>query len=75
MKSLEVFGAVSVRKKYEILDQGRDSLYFQVFRWHFYFMRGHSLIELTEHGYSAADIMIYLVCIEPVDPGSSVGTS
>ena len=33
----------------------RDSLYFQVFPWHFYFIRGHSLVELTEHDDSAAD--------------------
>ena len=40
-----------------------DSLYFQVFLWHFYFMRGHSLIELTEHDNSATDIMVlYIVC-------------
>ena len=25
--------------------------------WHFYFMRGHSLVELTEHEDSAADII------------------
>ena len=57
---LHVFGAVPVRKKDEILDQGRDSLYFfQVFPWHFYFMRGHSLIELTERDDSAADIILH----------------
>ena len=27
--------------------------------WHFYFMRGHSLFELTEHDDSAADIMVH----------------
>ena len=56
---LYVLGAVPVRKKDEILDYGRDSLYFQVFPWHFYFMRGHSLVELTEHDDSAADIMVH----------------
>ena len=56
---LHVFGAVPVRKKDEILDQGGDSLYFQVFPWHFYFMRGHSLVELTEHDDSAADIILH----------------
>ena len=55
---LHVFGAAPVRKKDEILDQERDSLYFHVFPWHFYFMRGHSLVELTEHDDSAADIIL-----------------
>ena len=55
---LHVFGAVPVFKKDEILDEGRDSLYFQVFPWHFYFMRGNSLVELTEHDDSAADIIL-----------------
>ena len=45
-------------KKNEILDEGRDSLYLQVFPWHLYFMREHSLVELTEHDGSAADIMV-----------------
>ena len=31
----------------------------QVFPWHFYFMRGHSLVELTEHDDSAADIILH----------------
>ena len=56
---LHVFGAVPVRKKYEILDQGRDSLYFQVFPWHFYFMCGHSLVGLSGHDDSAADIILH----------------
>ena len=55
---LHVFGAVPVRKKYEILNQRRDSLYFQVFPWHFCFMRGHSLVELAEHDDSAADMIM-----------------
>ena len=47
---------------YEILDQGRDKLYFQVFPGHFYFMRWHSLVELTEHDNSAADnVMVYSI--------------
>ena len=29
----------------------------QVFPWHFYFMGGHSLVELMEHEDSAADII------------------
>ena len=57
---LHVFGAVPVRKKDEILDLGRDSLlFFQVFPWHFYFMREYSLVELTEHDDSAADIILH----------------
>ena len=51
-----IFGAVTVRKDDEIL---RDSLYFQVFPWHFYFMHGHSLAELTEHDDSAANIIVH----------------
>ena len=51
-QELDVFGAIPV--------PGRDSLlYFQVFSWHFYFMRGYSLVELTEHGNSAADIVVH----------------
>ena len=49
------------QKKNEILDEGRDALYAQVFAWHFNFLcfiRGHSLVELTEHDDSAADIMV-----------------
>ena len=34
-----------------------------VFGRHFYFVRGHSLIELTEHTSSAADIMVHIVYI------------
>ena len=56
---LHVFGGVPVREKNGILDEGRDSLYFQVFPWHFYFMRRHSLIELTDHDDSAADIILH----------------
>ena len=55
---LHVFGAVPVRKKDEIFYEGRDPLHFQVFPWHFYFMRGPSLVELTEHDDSAADIIL-----------------
>ena len=37
----------------------RDSLYFQVVPWHFCFIRGHSLLELTEiDNNSAADIIV-----------------
>ena len=31
----------------------------QVFPWHFYFMREHSLVELTEHDDSAANIIVH----------------
>ena len=41
-----------------------DSLYFQVFPWHFYFMRGHSLVDLTEHDDSAADIIVHSMYID-----------
>ena len=51
---------VPVRKKHEVLDQGRDSLYFQVFPWHFYFVRGHSFVELT--GHDTVLISWYIVC-------------
>ena len=46
------------KKKKKNLDQGRDSLYSQVFPRYFHFMRGHSLVELTEHDNSAADTMV-----------------
>ena len=46
-------------KKDEILDLGRDLSYFQVFPWHFYFMRGHSLVELKERDDNAADIILH----------------
>ena len=60
---LHVFGAIIflfAKKKKILTDQGRDSLYFQVFPW-LYFMRGHSLVELTEHDYSAADIILHRI--------------
>ena len=59
---LHFFGAVPVRKKYEILDYEWDSLYFQVSAWHFYFMRGHSLVELTKHDDTVLLISPYIVC-------------
>ena len=56
---LHVFGAVPVRKKDEILDyKSGIHCISQVFPWHFYFMRGHSLVELTEHDDSAAEIIL-----------------
>ena len=63
-QELDVFGAVPVCKKDEIIDEGWDSLYFQVFSWHFYFVRGHSLVKLTEHdNSSAADIIVHSMYI------------
>ena len=59
----DVFGAVPVRKKYEFLDWRRDSLYFQVFPWRFYFMREYSLFELVENDNSAADIIVHSMYI------------
>ena len=57
-------------KKMKFLTKGRDSLYFQVFPWHFNFMRGHSLVELTEHEDSAAaDIILHALLTGR--PGSS----
>ena len=48
-QELDVFGAVSVRKKtMKFLTKVRYSLYFQFFPWRFYFMRGGSLVELVE---------------------------
>ena len=37
---------------------------FQAFPWHFYSMRGHSLVELTEHGDSAVDIIVHSMFID-----------
>ena len=54
---LHVSEGVLVRKKDEILDY---SLYFQVFPWHFYFVRGYSLVELAEH--DTVLISWYIVC-------------
>ena len=45
------------------LDEGRDSLFFQVFPGHLYFMRGHSLVELAEHDNRAVDTMVHSVCV------------
>ena len=35
----------------------------QVFPWHFYFMRDHSLVELTEHDDNAANIIVHSMYI------------
>ena len=56
---LRVFWGVPVRKKTEILESRRDSLYFQVFSGHFFYcLRGSSLVEMTGDDNSAADIIL-----------------
>ena len=45
-------------KKMKFLTKGGIHCISQVFPWHFYFMRGHSLVELTEHDDSTADIIL-----------------
>ena len=42
-------------KKMTFLTKGGIHCISQVLPWHFYFMREHSLVELTEHGDSAAN--------------------
>ena len=44
-------------KKMKFLTKGGIHCISQVFPWHFYFMREHSLVELTEHDDSAAFIV------------------
>ena len=56
---LHVSEGVPVRKKDEILAKGGIHCISQVFPWHFYFMREHSLVELTEHDDSAANIIVH----------------
>ena len=46
-------------KKMKFLTKGAIHCFSQVFPWHFYFMREHSLVELTEHDDSAADIILH----------------
>ena len=46
-------------KKMKFLTKGGIHCISQVFPWHFYLMRGHSLVELTEHDGSAADIILH----------------
>ena len=41
-------------KKMKFLTKGGIHYISQVFPWHLYFMRGHSLVELTKHDDSAA---------------------
>ena len=54
--SLRVF---LLAKKMKFLTKGGIHCISQVFPWHFYFMREHSLVELTEHDDSAADIILH----------------
>ena len=54
-------------KKMKFLTKGGIHCISQVFPWHFCFMREHSLVELTEHDGSAANIMVnsmytYMYC-------------
>ena len=46
-------------KKMKFLTKGGIHCISQVFPWHFYFMRGHSLVEMTGHDDSAADIILH----------------
>ena len=47
--------------KMKFLTKGGIHCIFQVFPWHFCFMREHSLVELTEHDDSAANIMVHIM--------------
>ena len=46
-------------KKMKFLTKGGIHCISQVLPWHFYFMREHSLVELTEHDDSAANIIVH----------------
>ena len=46
-------------KKMKFLIKGGIHCISQVFPWHFYFMREHSLVKLTEHADSAANIIVH----------------
>ena len=48
-------------KKMKLLTKGGIHCISQVFPWHFYFMREHSLVELTEHDNSAANIIVHSI--------------
>ena len=50
-------------KKMKFLTKGGIHCISQVFPWHFCFMREHSLVELTEHDDSAANIMVHSMYI------------
>ena len=60
-------GVFLFAKKMKFLTKGGIHCTSQVFPWHFYFMREHSLVELTEHDDSAANIIVrsmytYMYC-------------
>ena len=59
MDYLHASEGVPVRKKDEILDEGRDSLYFPGLPLALLFYAEHSLVELTEHDDSAANIIVH----------------
>ena len=46
-------------KKIKFLTKGGIHFISQVSPWHSYFMREHSLVELTEHDESAANIIVH----------------
>ena len=46
-------------KKMKFLTKGGIHCISHVFPWHFYFMCEHSLVELTEHDDSAANIIVH----------------
>ena len=46
-------------KKMKFFTKGGIHCISQVFPWHFYFMREHSLVELTEHDGSATNIIVH----------------
>ena len=50
-------------KKMKFLTKGGIHCISQVFPSHFYFMREHSLVELTEHDDSAANIIVHSIII------------
>ena len=54
--SLRVF---RFAKNMKFLSKGGIHCISQVFPWHFYFVREHSLVELTEHDHSADDIIVH----------------
>ena len=62
-------------KKMKFLTKGGIHCISQVFPWHFYFMREHSLVELTEHDDSAANIIVHStsICL-PIMNGRRSGT-
>ena len=50
-------------KKVKFLTKGGFHCISQVFPWHFYLMREHSLVALTEHDDSAANIIVHSMCV------------